>query len=211
MMYGRSSHHKVEAIFKCWARAMKYACSKARSFKGNCPRLRIAPRAANLLATARPIPPPPPVTSATQPLTSVIACYRNHIADASTKENYLTACGHFCSVAGSRLTYPKVFYCVDSALGVGTPQSASRMASALRVLAAASSCTSVATLRAPEAPRRPDHSAVSTVTALLKRIRARSTRFVTTHRSQSGSLFARVSGGVARHRIVASNHLSADD
>ena len=27
VMYGRSSHHKVEAIFKCWARAMRYACS----------------------------------------------------------------------------------------------------------------------------------------------------------------------------------------
>lgn len=25
--YGRSNHHKVEAIFKCWARAMRYACS----------------------------------------------------------------------------------------------------------------------------------------------------------------------------------------
>jgi imidazoleglycerol-phosphate dehydratase len=27
VMYGRSSHHKIEAIFKCWARAMRYACS----------------------------------------------------------------------------------------------------------------------------------------------------------------------------------------
>lgn len=27
VMYGRSNHHKVEAIFKCWARAMRYACS----------------------------------------------------------------------------------------------------------------------------------------------------------------------------------------
>ncbi len=25
--YGRSSHHKIEAIFKCFARAMRYACS----------------------------------------------------------------------------------------------------------------------------------------------------------------------------------------
>jgi len=28
ILYGRSSHHKIEAIFKCFARAMKYACSK---------------------------------------------------------------------------------------------------------------------------------------------------------------------------------------
>jgi len=27
IMYGRSSHHKIEAIFKCFARAMRYACS----------------------------------------------------------------------------------------------------------------------------------------------------------------------------------------
>jgi imidazoleglycerol-phosphate dehydratase len=27
VMYGRSNHHKIEAIFKCWARAMRYACS----------------------------------------------------------------------------------------------------------------------------------------------------------------------------------------
>ena len=30
VMYGRSSHHKIEAIFKCFARAMKYACSRDR-------------------------------------------------------------------------------------------------------------------------------------------------------------------------------------
>lgn len=30
VLYGRSSHHKVEAIFKCFARAMKYACSRDR-------------------------------------------------------------------------------------------------------------------------------------------------------------------------------------
>ena len=28
VLYGRSNHHKIEAIFKCFARAMKYACSK---------------------------------------------------------------------------------------------------------------------------------------------------------------------------------------
>jgi imidazoleglycerol-phosphate dehydratase len=27
VLYGRSNHHKVEAIFKCFARAMKFACS----------------------------------------------------------------------------------------------------------------------------------------------------------------------------------------
>jgi len=27
VLYGRSNHHKIEAVFKCWARAMKYACS----------------------------------------------------------------------------------------------------------------------------------------------------------------------------------------
>ena len=28
VLYGRSNHHKIEAVFKCFARAMKYACSK---------------------------------------------------------------------------------------------------------------------------------------------------------------------------------------
>jgi imidazoleglycerol-phosphate dehydratase len=27
-LYGRSSHHKIEAIFKAWARAMRVACSR---------------------------------------------------------------------------------------------------------------------------------------------------------------------------------------
>src|SRR5580704_13357589 len=27
VLYGRSSHHKIEAIFKCFARALRYACS----------------------------------------------------------------------------------------------------------------------------------------------------------------------------------------
>ncbi|MGO9231345.1 MAG: imidazoleglycerol-phosphate dehydratase HisB [Bryobacteraceae bacterium] len=37
VMYGRSSHHKVEAIFKCWARAMQYACSKDARLKDQLP------------------------------------------------------------------------------------------------------------------------------------------------------------------------------
>ena len=28
VLYGRSNHHKIEAIFKCFARALKYACSR---------------------------------------------------------------------------------------------------------------------------------------------------------------------------------------
>ena len=27
VLYGRSNHHKVEAVFKCFARALRYACS----------------------------------------------------------------------------------------------------------------------------------------------------------------------------------------
>ena len=34
VLYGRSSHHKIEAIFKCFARAMKYACSKDARLQG---------------------------------------------------------------------------------------------------------------------------------------------------------------------------------
>ena len=30
VVYGRSNHHKVEAIVKCFARAQRYACSKTR-------------------------------------------------------------------------------------------------------------------------------------------------------------------------------------
>ena len=37
VMYGRSSHHKVEAIFKCFARAMRYACSKDKRLKDQLP------------------------------------------------------------------------------------------------------------------------------------------------------------------------------
>src|SRR5882672_9636476 len=35
--YGRSNHHKIEAIFKCFARAMKYACSKDARLKDELP------------------------------------------------------------------------------------------------------------------------------------------------------------------------------
>jgi imidazoleglycerol-phosphate dehydratase len=33
VLYGRSNHHKIEAIFKCFARAMRYACSKDQRLK----------------------------------------------------------------------------------------------------------------------------------------------------------------------------------
>ena len=37
VMYGRSNHHKIEAIFKCFARALKYACSTDRRLKDQLP------------------------------------------------------------------------------------------------------------------------------------------------------------------------------
>jgi imidazoleglycerol-phosphate dehydratase len=37
VMYGRSNHHKLEAIFKCMARAMKFACSRDARLKGLLP------------------------------------------------------------------------------------------------------------------------------------------------------------------------------
>src|SRR5271169_2978923 len=37
ILYGRSSHHKIEAIFKCWARAMRYACSTDARLKDQLP------------------------------------------------------------------------------------------------------------------------------------------------------------------------------
>ena len=37
VLYGRSNHHKIEAIFKCFARALKYACSKDRRLKNQLP------------------------------------------------------------------------------------------------------------------------------------------------------------------------------
>jgi imidazoleglycerol-phosphate dehydratase len=37
VLYGRSSHHKIEAIFKCFARAMRYACSTDERLKDQLP------------------------------------------------------------------------------------------------------------------------------------------------------------------------------
>jgi imidazoleglycerol-phosphate dehydratase len=37
VLYGRSNHHKIEAIFKCFARAMRYACSKDQRLRGQLP------------------------------------------------------------------------------------------------------------------------------------------------------------------------------
>ena len=37
VLYGRSNHHKLEAIFKCFARAMKYACSTDKRLKDQLP------------------------------------------------------------------------------------------------------------------------------------------------------------------------------
>jgi imidazoleglycerol-phosphate dehydratase len=37
IMHGRSTHHKVEALFKCFARAMRYACSIDERLKEQLP------------------------------------------------------------------------------------------------------------------------------------------------------------------------------
>src|SRR5579871_5082026 len=37
VLYGRSNHQKIEAIFKCFARALKYACSKDRRLRDQLP------------------------------------------------------------------------------------------------------------------------------------------------------------------------------
>ncbi len=37
VMYGRSSHHKIEAIFKCFARALRFACSTDERLKTQLP------------------------------------------------------------------------------------------------------------------------------------------------------------------------------
>ncbi len=37
VFYGRSNHHKIEAIFKCFARAMRYACSTDERLKDQLP------------------------------------------------------------------------------------------------------------------------------------------------------------------------------
>jgi imidazoleglycerol-phosphate dehydratase len=36
-MYGRSSHHQIEAIFKAFARALRFACSKDRRLQKMLP------------------------------------------------------------------------------------------------------------------------------------------------------------------------------
>ncbi len=37
ILYGRSNHHKIEAIFKCFARAMRFACSTDKRLKDQLP------------------------------------------------------------------------------------------------------------------------------------------------------------------------------
>ena len=37
VLYGRSSHHRIEALFKCWAKAMRFACSKDAQLKDQLP------------------------------------------------------------------------------------------------------------------------------------------------------------------------------
>lgn len=37
ILYGRSNHHKIEGIFKCFARAMRYAASKDARLKDQLP------------------------------------------------------------------------------------------------------------------------------------------------------------------------------
>jgi imidazoleglycerol-phosphate dehydratase len=37
VLYGRSNHHKIEAVFKCFARALRYACSKDARLKQQLP------------------------------------------------------------------------------------------------------------------------------------------------------------------------------
>ena len=37
VLYGRSNHHKIEAIFKCFARALRYACSKDQRLRDQLP------------------------------------------------------------------------------------------------------------------------------------------------------------------------------
>ena len=37
VLYGRSNHHKIEAVFKCFARATRYACSTDTRLKDQLP------------------------------------------------------------------------------------------------------------------------------------------------------------------------------
>ncbi len=37
VLYGRSSHHRVEALFKCWAKAMRFACAQDLQLQDQLP------------------------------------------------------------------------------------------------------------------------------------------------------------------------------
>lgn len=37
VLYGRSSHHRIEALFKCWAKAMRFACSTDERLRDQLP------------------------------------------------------------------------------------------------------------------------------------------------------------------------------
>ena len=37
ILYGRSNHHKIEAVFKCWAKAMRFACATDPRLKDQLP------------------------------------------------------------------------------------------------------------------------------------------------------------------------------
>ncbi len=37
VLYGRSSHHRIEALFKCWAKAMRFACATDDRLKDQLP------------------------------------------------------------------------------------------------------------------------------------------------------------------------------
>ena len=37
VLYGRSNHHKLEAVFKCFAKALRFACSKDKRLAGQLP------------------------------------------------------------------------------------------------------------------------------------------------------------------------------
>ncbi|MDQ6701029.1 MAG: imidazoleglycerol-phosphate dehydratase HisB [Acidobacteriota bacterium] len=37
VLYGRSNHHKIEAVFKCFARALRYACSMDEQLRDQLP------------------------------------------------------------------------------------------------------------------------------------------------------------------------------
>lgn len=37
VLYGRSSHHRIEALFKCWAKAMRFACARDERLKDQLP------------------------------------------------------------------------------------------------------------------------------------------------------------------------------